>query len=375
MRRLPLALLLIAASVSAEPQVQVGLDPRPGGFADRMRRLAEVVRRNAAFAAPPENLCTKLALNLPRTADKPQVARFVAGVFYREGETCNPDGNTMALRVNDVRQLLGPPMVVGDVAEDPRIVDRGGEMFVGPRPVDTIGGVQRLDAFGDWLVILTKRPEPVFLSVSAEAYLAAHLAADERMVAEWERKPALKVPANAEVEARIRESEKAYDDQIAELEKAGMKDAAAEMRAHREERLGAMAAGFRMGQQAQAETAALEPAARAKHVQQGRERIAAARAFRDALPAEARRAPACIALDTDAKKNPAWLVPCSRRWSSPVVRPNPKFIDPSLPPERIQVVLVTTQGARHGMESKPGFELRRRIYETLDYAALMAVVD
>src|SRR5688572_2571188 len=117
MRRLPLVLLLIAASASAEPQVQVHIDKPAGGFADRMRRLAEVVRGNAAFAAPPENLCTKMGLNLEHVVVGPlPITRFVAGVFYREGEKCSPDGNTLALHVNEVRQLLGRPMEVGDVA-------------------------------------------------------------------------------------------------------------------------------------------------------------------------------------------------------------------------------------------------------------------
>ncbi|MGH7445585.1 MAG: hypothetical protein ACREKM_11935, partial [Longimicrobiales bacterium] len=90
----------------------------------------------------------------------------------------------------------------------------------------------------------------------------------------------------------------------------------------------------------------------------------------DALSPAERAAPACIG---SPKPNVSNLMDCSD-GKTQIVNLNPDFFDRSLPESIIQVLVVTTAGSRHMMESRQRFEIKARIFETLDYAAVAEVL-
>ena len=95
-----------------------------------------------------------------------------------------------------------------------------------------------------------------------------------------------------------------------------------------------------------------------------------AQAELNALSPAERAAPACIGSSKPRVSN---LVDCGD-GKTQIVNVAPDFIDASLPESIIQVLVVTTSGSRHMMESRQHFQTRARIFETLDYAALAGVL-
>lgn len=90
----------------------------------------------------------------------------------------------------------------------------------------------------------------------------------------------------------------------------------------------------------------------------------------DARSPAQRAAPACIGSTTSSVSN---LVDCTE-GKTRIVNLVPDFFDASPPESVIQVLVVTTAASRHMMESPQRFEIKTRIFDTLDYTALAEVL-
>lgn len=362
-----------------------GLSPQAErALAASATQVLDAIAASPAVHTPPDTVCVGVQGALHDTAV--DVAPFPGTAFRfsvdlvipgraRGASRCG-EGYDVHVRANDPGTLVrGGAMRVGGTDGAVLRDARGDTLYHGPHAVDTVDGVIRYYGRGRRWAILTKRTAPPLRSVTTERYLTAWLEANERLRGEMRAAAeGITAPSTDDTDAEIRAwragMRREMLESAAELERGGFTAQAERMRATLEETLDRHEAMKRTVANAQRKVVTDMPARAARDDGVLRESSEQVRALLARLSPAERAAPACQGVNG---RKPAYLVPCSDPWADQVVTVNPGFLDRSLPPEAVQIVTASTVASQRG-ESRGLFEWRQRVFEGLDYRAMMRVL-
>ncbi len=330
-----------------------------------LEQTLAIVQRTAAAAAPPENVCAQLdaRTTAPAEAAIGGVTLSLSFPLLISGRCQNVTVSGVAVFVNDARPLLDNPLPGPGVHA---LTDEGGAMYAPPRRERSPAPFPR---FGDFVVI-TRLDIPIFVPLTKERYLRALERTWEAALQEVQGDAAEIAASGSSYERWLREErprmvaefEKQLEELAAHLSKAELET----MRRNLEQVLAQMDETARQQPQLAAEfSAGLEGVARETRASLE----AVRRELAQLLPAE-RKLPTCLVLDeVYTTAGPASCPP----ELQPVVL-NPQYFDRSLPRDRAQLMLVGTRAGTHVTENREHLELRTRVFETLDYATLAALL-
>lgn len=379
MNLLTLAMPLAAAAQGRLAERAVVPDRVEGLSAEQLRalsadlaRIATVLRANRTVASLPGPFpCAGIDTRIPEHLSEGARAHVGVTIYdIGDGHLCPGGGGTsVEVHVNTVAPLINAAM-----GTEGELRDERGQMYRYRPPIGRVGGFSEYswDGGGTRAVLLTNRPGPLVTPVSQERYLRV-------LIREWDAKVDAAAAREPEIDGSPYERWLREEKPAAEAEREEyLKEVAAfltpeqlaEQRALTRAALDEMERGMR-------EMAARSPDLAANEREGLRKIEAMTGDIRDMLQAELdalspsqRAAPACIGSSEPGVSN---LVDCTE-GKTRIVNLNPNFFDDSLPQSVIQVLVVTTAGSRHMMESRERFEIKARIFETLDYAALAEVL-
>lgn len=378
---LSVALLLLPATLTAqragaalpgrfERQVETQSEVRGLSRAEARAWIGSVGRVNAILSAnpavsgPPPGMCTRLysyvsdELVGDRAADRVQV---LLPVRYDERGCSEITGSGVSVALNDPLGLLRP-----DGAVNPAYSHDGeGPMLILPRIGVGPGGRAVYRVGSEKAVILTRGSEPLIVPVSVERFLSYQIAEAERALAEVGK---VSTEPLIDVERWLREDRpRMVAENEATLRKMAEHVSAeeiAKMRRSFAEVLAMTEAALRGAEARQPDRGAVKAGAQGA----AGTRAAQLRAALAGLSTVERRAPAC----EDLRRRPTGLGACTdrNRW----VSLNPRYFDRSLPASAVQLIVVSTPAGMHNMEDRRRAELRWRVFDTMDYAALAEVL-
>jgi hypothetical protein len=328
-------------------------------------RVLAIVRSNPAVASPPADVCPKLTAS----AAKPEFSAYGGGAvnfffpLLLGGRCRNVTVSGVVVHVNSASPLLARNELRG-----PRgaMEDAGGAMYLLPRRSDSPADFPR---YGDFLVI-AKPDVPLFLPLSKERYLRTLERHWEETAREQEAEIA-SLTASGAGEGGWTEEERARAiaenrTMLKELEPYASPEQLAEMRRSMEVVVEQMDRSWSERPAHVAEMAAAIGGGAAE----ARASLEAVRRELASLSAEQRKQPTCLVLDeVYTTAGPADCDPALQ----PVVL-NPGYFERALSPTRAQLILVRTAEKSHSGENREHRELRARVFQTLDYAALAALV-
>lgn len=215
------------------------------------------------------------------------------------------------------------------------------------------------------MVILTRGTEPLLVPVSRERFLRTRITEAERALA---TAAAIPTAPLVDVERWLREDRPRmvaeHEAMLRSMKQTASKEQIEKMRQQFADHLARTEAGLRQLEARQPDAAA------AKATAMGREgtHLDELRAALAALSPAERSAPACA----DINSWPTMLGQCNdyNRYMAL----NPRYFDPSVPKSAVQLIVVRTHDGTSNKENRSHAELRFRIFETLDYEALSAVL-
>jgi hypothetical protein len=325
-------------------------------------RVAAILRANEAVRTPPPGICTRLLAF---------VGEFLVGARMRsaptvqipvsyDGRTCSRISNgAVTVHLNGFGHFLGIAPGSGVEPESERELRE--RIFVLP-PTEAHAGAGVRYAQHEHLVVLTHGRAPLTLPVSREDLLRRRIVEAERTRTEIAAMPAEPM---VDLERWLREEkprmQAEFQQSLRELEEYLSAEEIQRRREAHESFLAQVEAGMRQVAAPQPELDAIRDGAAARTQGEAQQ----LRAALDALSPEQRRAPACF--DPD---NPAAFVGDCHGGGRPYVMLNPSYFDDSLPKSAVQLIVVSSPMELRGKEDPRHYELRQRIFQTLDYAAL-----
>jgi hypothetical protein len=327
-------------------------------------RIADLLAANASVHSPPAGICTRLysfveqAVLGPRAVDEVSVQ---IPVFYDQKGCSGMSNGAATVSLNGPLGLLERDGTANTLG----VHDAEGAIMVLARIGEAAGGFPLYRSGGEKLVILTRGPEPLTVPVSRERYLRLAIAEAERAQAEVEAVPTEPL---IDVERWLREDKPRIQaeqrEMLQKMERHVSAEQLATMRENNARFLAQTEATLREVEARQPDRgAAIRNASDHAGAHLTELRAALARLS----PAE-RRAPAC----QDLNERLTGLGECNdyNRY----VALNPHYFDPSLPKSAVQLLVVSTGDGTSDKENRNHAELRFRIFDTIDYAALAEVL-
>ena len=329
-------------------------------------RIGEILAANPAVNAPPDGVCTRLRIwvNQYTHARRYPVDEVAVAlpVLYDDQKGCSQISNSgVTVELNDPLGLL---RFDGSINTD-NVHDAEGAMTVVARVGTGPGGRPIYRHKGDRMVILTRGTEPLLVPVSRERFLRTRITEAERALA---TAAAIPTAPLVDVERWLREDRPRmvaeHEAMLRSMKQTASKEQIEKMRQQFADHLARTEAGLRQLEARQPDAAA------AKATAMGREgtHLDELRAALAALSPAERSAPACA----DINSWPTMLGQCNdyNRYMAL----NPRYFDPSVPKSAVQLIVVRTHDGTSNKENRSHAELRFRIFETLDYEALSAVL-
>ena len=329
-------------------------------------RIGEILAANPAVNAPPDGVCTRLRIwvNQYTHARRYPVDEVAVAlpVLYDDVKGCSRISNSgVKVVLNDPLSLL---RFDGSINTD-NVHDAEGAITVMARVGTGPGGRPVYRHNGDRMVILTRGTEPLLVPVSRERFLRTRITEAERALGTVAAIPTAPL---VDVERWLREDRPRmvaeHQEMLRRMEKSAPKEQIEKMRQQFADHLARTEAGLRQLEARQPDAAAYKATAMGTA---GSELDALRAALAALSPAE-RSAPACA----DINSWPTMLGACNdyNRYMAL----NPRYFDPSVPKSAVQLIVVRTQDGTSNKENRSHADVRSRIFETLDYAALEAVL-
>lgn len=321
-----------------------------------LTRIEDVLRSNRAVRMPPPGVCTRLMTLMPGYIAGERVSMELSvqiPISFDDGVCHDISEPGVAISINDVHALF-PGSRLDNMSTAsyilPHRVSGGGQL------------VEYVDSYNRYLVF-TRPGADLLLPLTTEQYLrerirqveTAHAAvvaaSTDEMIPDLERWKRVEKPQmEREFEAMMREMQGQVSD--AELR---------QMRQNFEQVL----AGTERTLRATTARAPLADSLRQSAANTSNAELDRLRSRLNGLDAAGRAAPACMAVD-----RPLDLGPCQE--NNRLVRVNPDYYDAGASRAAVQLLVVSSP--LHVYERPAHSTLRRQMYETLDRAALQAVL-